>query len=49
MWIIVVMLPGPSTGLNPSASVRSIASCVASRGMTEVSDRTVSSQPASAR
>lgn len=49
MWIIVAMLPKPSTGLNRSASVHSTACFEAFPGMTEFSERVVSQQPASAR
>jgi len=49
MWIIVAMLPKPSTGLNRSASARSTASCAAFLGMTEFSKRAISYEPASAR
>ncbi|WP_158612631.1 hypothetical protein [Frigoribacterium sp. PhB24] len=43
------MLPSPIAGLNRFASVRSSASCAASRGMTGVSARAGSERPASAR
>jgi len=42
MWIIVVTLPKPSTGLNRSTSVHSTAYSEAFLGMTEFSDRAVS-------
>ena len=42
VWIIVAMLPKPSTGLNRSASVYSIDSCTAFLGMTEVSNGAIS-------
>jgi hypothetical protein len=42
MWIIVEMLPEPSTGLNRSAFAHSTASCAVFLGMTGFSDRVVS-------
>lgn len=49
MWIIVAMLPDPSTGLNRFAFVYSTASCAAFLGTTESSYGVNSWQPESAR